>query len=183
MSLVSCEVLFYFFMPQSGSFYSSYPELVHGDSAKGFNLSNPVKYHIKANLINLALQKTDHAATDSTLNATAAGIYKEGYDEAKHKSKTYLFILLPVWSLLIFGIFYRKNSFYVPHLVFAMHLFSFFLLTDLVFLIFYFNILNLNIIRNDTHLLPFFIIVLVYFSMNDTSFNYRDGAVASLFWF
>lgn len=160
--LVSC-LLFFFFMPHSGSFYTSYEQLETGFRKQGFSLDNPVKYDIQTVLQEKARKRLGPDATETAVKEQAQAIYRVAYERAAVYSKTYLILLLPVWAFLIYLLFLRSNSRFVPHLVFAAHLFSFFLLLDLMFLLFYFELLQLPVIETFKHLLPFLLIVLVYF--------------------
>jgi hypothetical protein len=172
---IVCSLLFYFFMPNSGSFYSSYPELDAGYRSAGFDLHNPVKYNIRGHLRERAIVRAPQylpdtviklykgrTLPDSLLQKVANGLYRDAYQNAAPRSKTWLFLLLPVWALLLFALFYRQQHYYVPHLIFAMHLLCFFLLTDLIFLIFFFDIVGVQVVENHIHLAPFFAMLLLY---------------------
>ncbi|MBI3719773.1 MAG: DUF3667 domain-containing protein [Sphingobacteriales bacterium] len=161
--LLITSVLFYFFMPNSGSFYSSYNQLNNAFIKKGFTIENFFKYNISKTLKEKAITIKGSDASTEAINQKSNEIYEAAYEKAAHNSKTWLFLILPVWALFVYLLFYRRHPYYVQHLVFAMHLFSFFLLTDMVFLVFYFDILGLHLIETLKHLLPFLIIALVYF--------------------
>jgi Protein of unknown function (DUF3667) len=160
---IICSLLFFFFMPKSGSFYAYYTDLRDGYKAPGFSSDNPTKYNVNAKLRSLAIAKAGENAPDSTLVKVATDIYwNKVFDKSAVMSKTYLFLVLPFWGLFIYALFYRQNSYFVPHLIFAVHAFSFFLLLDMLFLIFFVDILDMHIVENHTHLLPFFILTGVY---------------------
>jgi hypothetical protein len=159
---IIASVLFYFFIPKSDSFYSSYDQLTAGIQNKGLSLDNPVKYNINNHLKRKALKDTGNKPGVDSLNKLASKIYVQAATKMTGKSKSFLFLILPFWGMGIFLLFYRKNRFYVPHLVFALHAFCFFLLADMAFLVFYFDLLGLHSVHNTTHLLPFFILLLVY---------------------
>ena len=156
------SVLFYLIMPNSGSFYASYYELNSGYQASGFSLDNPVKYDINGHLREMVYEKYGADLPDSLLNEKANAIYSQAYGKAPGNSKTYLFLLTPIWGLMLYLLFYKQQAFYVQHLIFAMHIFSFFLLLDALFLFFWFEIMHVAIVENTLHLLPFFIWVLIY---------------------
>lgn len=159
---IICSLLFYFFIPRSDSFYSSYDVLMAGYRQKGLSIDNPVKYNINAHLKRLAEKKAGIEASKDSINKTANIIYAKAAAKMTGKSKTFLFVLLPFWALFIYLLFFRKQRYYVPHVVFALHVFSFFLLLDMAFLVFYFDILKLNTVQNTTHLLPMFLLLLLY---------------------
>ena len=93
---------------------------------------------------------------------TSADVYARVEEKAAIMSKTWLFLIVPVWGLILYAIFYRQNPFFVPHLVFTLHIFSFFLIADLLSLVILFDILKLNFIQTTVHLLPFLLIMLIY---------------------
>lgn len=160
---IICNVIFFFFMPKTGSFYAHYQELRDGYKASGFSLDNPTKYNVNAKLRALAIAKTGENAPDSTLNKVATDIYwNKVFDKSAVMSKTYLFLIVPIWGLFIYALFYRQNTYFVPHLIFAMHTFSFFLLLDMLFLILFFDIVKVQVVENHIHMLPFFVLVGIY---------------------
>jgi hypothetical protein len=161
---IICSLIFFFFMPKSGSFYAYYRELSEGYKSKGFSFENPTAYNINAKLKTLAIAQVGATAPDSTINKTANAIYLKALDKAATLSKTYLFLIVPIWGLLIYALFYRQNSYFVPHLIFAMHIFCFFLLLDVLFLIVLFDVFKLQVVENNKHLLPFFILMGIYIS-------------------
>lgn len=156
------SVLFYFFMPRTSSFYESCYELQESYRAAYFNPGNPIKYNINEKLRVLALKETGRNAPDSVTGKTISAIKLKVEDTAASISKTWLFIVVPVWGLFFYGLFYRQNNFYSPHLVFAMHIFSFFLITDMLALILLFNVLKFHVIKSTVHLLPLLFLILAY---------------------
>ncbi len=159
---IICSLLFYLFIPRSDSFYSAYDQLVSGYRQNGFSIDNPVKYNINAHLKRKAARVTGVDAATDSINKTANTIYAKAITKMTGKSKTFLFVVLPFWALALYLLFFRKQRFYVPHVVFALHTFSFFLLLDMAFLVFYFDILKLDTVHNTTHLLPMFLLLLLY---------------------
>lgn len=156
------SLFFYLLMPNSGSFYASYEELRDGYASASFSLDNPVKYNINGKLRDLVYEKHGTGIPDSLVNKKANEIYVKAYDKAASYSKTFLFLIVPFWGLFLYALFYQNREYYVQNLIFAMHAFSFFLLSDVVFLFFLFEVFKVKVVHNTTHLLPFFILVLVY---------------------
>lgn len=155
-------VLFYLFISDSGSFYADFEQLQYAYEQKGFSPDNPFKYNLNNVLVKKARNKLTATATVEEIKAKANDLYARGIEKTAARSKTFLFIMLPFWALFAWLLFYRKQSFYVPHVIFAAHVFSFFMLLDMLFLIFYFDILGVKVVHNSTHLLPFFILFIVY---------------------
>jgi hypothetical protein len=159
---IVASVLFYLFMPDSASFYAGYDQLQYGYEQKGFSPDNPVKYNINRAIVQKAKSKLPAHATVDEIKAKANDLYARGIEKTAARSKTFLFIILPFWAFFAWLLFYRKQSFYVPHVIFAAHVFSFFMLLDMLFLVFYFDIIGIKVVHNSTHLLPFFIWFIVY---------------------
>lgn len=156
------SVIFYFFMPNSASFYATFDELNEGFHKNGFSLSNPFKYDINRTLVLKAGKGLPETSSKDEIRQKANTLYATGIEKAAGRSKTMLFLVLPFWALLLWALFYRTQPFYVPHLIFTLHTISFFLLLDLIFLLFYFKIIGLQLVNNRTHLLPFFLLLLWY---------------------
>lgn len=159
---IVASIIFYFFMPASASFYTSFEELHSGFERKGFSLQNPTKYDINRVLVLKARKKMPDTANKDALRQQANAIYERAIGKAATMSKTLLFLILPLLAFLGYLLYFKKQRFYVPHVIFATHTFSFFLLLDVVFLVFYFNILGLRVVENHTHMLPFFLIIQLY---------------------
>jgi Protein of unknown function (DUF3667) len=155
-------VLFYLFMPDSASFYAGYEQLQYGYQEKGFSPNNPVKYNINKALVQKAKSKLPATATVKEIEAKVNDLNVKGIDKTAGRSKTFLFLILPFWALFAYLLFYGKQPFYVPHVIFAAHVFSFFMLLDMLFLIFYFDVIGVKVVYNSTHLLPFFVWFIVY---------------------
>lgn len=126
-------VLFYLFLAKATAFYSNL-----GDMSRGFKQGN-------------FISNTFHVDTESlfTQKATASGrnsdeFWKEMSVEAAHRSKTWLFLVVPVWGLCLWGLFYKRIRFAVPHLIYALHGFTFFVLFDMICLVFLRYILQVS---------------------------------------
>ena len=68
----------------------------------------------------MALQMTEVALVGQLTTAAA------------QQSKTWLFLIIPLWGSLIFLFFHRKMPWIAPHLIFAMHGLTFYILLDLL---------------------------------------------------
>jgi hypothetical protein len=90
---------------------------------------------------------------------TEHAVIKAVESEAAHKSKTYLFLLIPLWGLTFYLLFWRSSSFLVPHVVFASHAISFVILLFMVY-VFAFRLFGSDV--NDIKLIPLVIIFLSY---------------------
>lgn len=155
-------VLFYLFIADSGSFYADFEQLQYAYQQKGFSPDNPFKYNLNNVLVKKARNKLPANATVEEIKIKANDLYAKGIQKAASRSKTFLFVMLPFWALFAWLLFYRKQPFYVPHIIFAAHVFSFFMLLDMLFLIFYFDVVGVKVVHNSTHLLPFFIWFILY---------------------
>ncbi len=120
---ILASLLFFVVSPNTGSFYALLEEMQSGHRT-GSRLENLFRYDIDAKLVQAARAES-LPARDVWFRTEAA---------AAKKSKTFLFAMLPVWALMLYGLFRRRNAYYVPHLVFAVHSFSFFLLLDLAYI-------------------------------------------------
>jgi hypothetical protein len=114
------SVMFYFFLPGVAAHFASYGNLVNG-----YRTNNPMDnvFHYDAatavaSKASLALE--DEAHRQSTL-----------VSEAARHSKTWLFLIIPVWGSLIYLLFRKRLPWLGPHLIFAMHALTFYLLFDL----------------------------------------------------
>lgn len=116
-------ILFYFVFPVTSSFFASVSDMKAGYDST-FSTANVFQFDInnylaqKAQLKNISIQQ----------------LTIETEKEASHKSKVYLFMILPFWGAIIYALFGKSISYYVPHLVFAVHSFTFFILLDLIFI-------------------------------------------------
>ncbi|MBI1767398.1 MAG: DUF3667 domain-containing protein [Bacteroidetes bacterium] len=111
---IIASVLFYFFFPKASTFFAPVAQL-QLNNRFGFNATKVVQ---------------DKATADST---TTHLIIKAAETEAVHKSKAYLFILIPFWGLLFYLLFWRSNPFLVPHVILAAHSLSFFIVLFMIY--------------------------------------------------
>lgn len=68
------------------------------------------------------------------LNSTPAVQAQRVFDRAGQESKVFLGLLVPVLALVLYGLCARRERRFVPHLIAATHLFTVFLVFDLLFL-------------------------------------------------
>ncbi len=120
---IVASVIFFVVSPNTGSFYALIDELQAGYSNHS-RLENTFNYDVM-NKLQTASQRNGVTVRNAWLSAEKI---------AASKSKTFLFVMLPLWAVVLFALNYAKNEFYVPHLVFAIHSFSFFLITDLLYI-------------------------------------------------
>jgi hypothetical protein len=110
------SVLLYFIFPSNATFF--HPIQYMG---KGVNL---IKFDGTT-----AIKKKAEADSTST-----HVIIKQGNTEAAHKSKAFLFLLIPFWGFLFYLLFYKALPWIVPHLIFVTHLLSFLIILFIVHL-------------------------------------------------
>lgn len=117
---IVASLLFYFFLPTTTAYFTSPQDLSKGYQERNF-LMNAWHYDAGKAFAEKAekLQMREETLTHSI---TA---------EAAQKSKTWLFVLIPVWGALIYLFYSGKIPWLVPHFVFAMHGLTFYILFDL----------------------------------------------------
>ncbi len=142
---IIASVLFYFFFPKAFTFFAPVKQL-EMNNRFSFDAAKVVK---------------EKAASDST---TAHLVIKTAESEAAHKSKAYLFILIPFWGLFFYLLFWRSNPFLVPHIVLAAHNLSFFII---LFMVYYplAKLIGLKKIGDD-ELIVMAVIYLIYIFMS-----------------
>jgi hypothetical protein len=153
-------VLFYFLLPSVNAYYLT------ADQFDGvFGAENLTHYNSADKII----EKT-----------TKYGVSKERVIEAAtretiHSSKIFLFTIVPVWAVVLFILFHTSNGFYVSHLVFSLHCFTFFIITHMLYLY------TLTWFMNSEPLLyfvPLFLIFAVYIFIAIRNF-YHTGIIAT----
>lgn len=117
-------VLFYFFFSNATAFFSNL-----GDMNRGYAEHNYLSNTFQVNTESLFSQKVAVAQREPEQ------YWKELSADASRRSKAWLFLIAPVWGLLLWLLFYRKIKWVVPHLVFALHGLTFFVLLDTLFLL------------------------------------------------
>lgn len=142
---LTVAVAVHFFLPTTNVYFELLDELISGYN-NGNRLQNVLGYNM-AQAIQLKSQ---------ALNITPSEFYTLAFKKCWENSKLYLIAIPPFWALLIWGLYYVQNRFYLPHLVFALHGFTFFMAIDLLFLLIMSDLLKFNSI-DDLWFLPLFI--------------------------
>ncbi len=124
-------VLFYLFFGRATAFYSGIQDL-----NRAYENGNRIANTLQVDTRSILLQKA--AALQREPNA----LWDEIAAEAGRRSKAWLFVIVPVWGLLLWAIFFKRVKWLVPHMVFALHGLSFFILFDMVLLLFFRNLLG-----------------------------------------
>lgn len=115
------SVLFYCFFERA---YAAPVQVLSSAYARGAWLGNVLHYDIATVLTAKA------AATGQPLDTLAMRVF----DRASQESKVFLGLLVPFLACVLHVLFRRQWPRHVPHFIAALHLFSVFLLFDLVFL-------------------------------------------------
>lgn len=113
-------LLFYFFLPTTPVYFSAPDDLIIGYK-KHKVLMNTFYYDFENALSEKAIA---NQVNEETLKINIAA-------KASEYSKTLLFLVIPFWGGLIFLFFQKKLPWLAPHLIFAMHGISFYMLVDL----------------------------------------------------
>lgn len=116
-------VPFYFIFPVTSSFFASVSDIEAGYETT-FSMANLFRFDINDYLIQKANEN----------KISVQQLTNETEKEASHKSKVYLFLILPFWGAIIYALFRNSISYYVPHLVFAVHSFTLFIIIDLIYI-------------------------------------------------
>jgi hypothetical protein len=117
------SLIFYFVFPHSTAYISQSFQLDHGLKNKN-RIENLFQYDAMKNL----REKAD--ASQKAISDVIA----EFHSKAADRSKGFLFLIIPFFAFFLWIFFLKYNRFYVVHLIFALHSFSFFLLWDLLYL-------------------------------------------------
>ncbi len=117
---VVAGLLFYFFLPTATAYFTSYRDLARGYQEQDF-LMNSFHYDFGRALAEKAVR----------LHVDEETLKSDVIARASHLSKTWLFIIIPFWGTIIFLFFRQKMPWLAPHLIFAMHGLTFYILLDL----------------------------------------------------
>ena len=142
---LTVAVAVHFFLPTTNVYFELLDELISGYN-NGNRLQNVLGYNM-AQAIQLKSQ---------ALNLTPAEFYTLAFKKCWENSKLYLIVSPPFWALFIWGFYYVQHRFYLPHLIFALHGFAFFMAIDLLFLLIMSDLLKFDSI-DDLWFLPLFI--------------------------
>lgn len=117
---VLAGILFYFFLPSVPAHFSHCHDLV-----RGFETHNIV--------LNTFRYDAGQALTEMSGSGRIGmdDLIKDIDKAAGQRSKTWLFLIIPFWGIFVYPFFQNRNSWLVPHLIFAMHGLTFYILTDL----------------------------------------------------
>jgi hypothetical protein len=116
---VFSSVIFYFLLPHTNAYYHTTYEL----DGK-FGIENLIQYNANHKVYEKSIQY--NVSQEQFANAIN--------EKTIHSSKLFLFAIFPIWAFILFALFYKSNSFYVTHLVFSLHCFTFFILVHLIYL-------------------------------------------------
>lgn len=114
-------LLFYFVFPPSYLFFAAIVNMGTGydNNAVG---ANTIHYNIGYKIKQIAAQK------NMPVEQVIAEIEKEAY----YKSKEFLFIILPFFAGMVYLLFRKANHYFIPHLILALNLLSFFIILNLL---------------------------------------------------
>jgi hypothetical protein len=135
----------HFFLPTTNVYFELLDEIREG-YATGNRLQNIVGYDMST-----AIQEKS-----KKLGISEAQFYTLAFKTCWENSKLFLIAITPFWALFLWGLHYRQHRYYLPHLIFAMHSFAFFMAIDLLFLLTMNNLLHFESI-DDWWFLPLFI--------------------------
>ncbi|MFN8255682.1 MAG: DUF3667 domain-containing protein [Bacteroidales bacterium] len=117
---IAAGLLFYFFLPTTPVYFSTPDDLIVGYREHKV-LMNSFYYDFKNVLSEKAIvNQVDEESLKINIAATAS-----------ENSKTLLFLVIPFWGGLIYMFFQKKMPWLAPHLIFAMHAITFYMLADL----------------------------------------------------
>lgn len=115
-------LLFYLFFPTTSAFFSN-----PADMNRGYEPHNLMSNTFHLDLPGLIEKKAAEKGMDAE-----RFVQQTMGDKASPKSKAWLFLLIPAWGIVLWGMFWHKSKWLVPHLVFALHGLTFFILFDLL---------------------------------------------------
>jgi hypothetical protein len=153
--------LFYLLIPSSNAYFSTVEDLKGNDV-----LVSLVHYNVDNKINEKAIQY--HISREQ--------VVKSVIERTIHSSKLYLFTILPFWALFLFALFHKSNQFYVSHLLFSLHCFTFFLLIHMLYLYVLSWFMNSEPL---SYLIPLFIIFVIYVFLAVRKV-YHPGILASL---
>lgn len=156
---IVASVLFYFVYPANATFYSGIKNMTYG---------NILHYDVTPRL-------EKKVRVDSV---SMRQVMESVNNEAAHKSKAFLFIIIPLLGLAYYLMFRKSISFLVPHVVFATHNLSFLILLFLAYISGALVFGHQNI--GDAELMPLAIIFAFYIYIAIRRV-YRQKITASLF--
>lgn len=120
---LTVAVIVHFFLPNSNIYFDMVDEIRSG-YASGNRLQNTFGFDA-AGVVHTQMKKR---------GISEAQFYELAFKTCYENSKFYLFVIAPFWAFPIWLFFYRQYRYYLPHLIFAVHSFAFFMIFDLLFL-------------------------------------------------
>ena len=147
---VVATVLFYFIYPPSYLFFSAIENINNGYHGNAIG-TNVFHYDVGGKIKQFAIQK----------NLTINQAIEEVEKEASHKSKEFLFIILPFLALMTYALFRKANSYFIPHLILWVYLLSFFIIANLLIISVIFWVFHLKDV-DDTYFESIAVVFIAY---------------------
>lgn len=154
---IIASVLFYLIFPKVSTFYASLIDL-RENNLYGFDVTKVINEKVKV---------------DETSEQI---VIREVEKEASHKSKAFLFLLIPFWGFSFYLLFWKSNSFYVPHVIFSIHSLSFLIV---LLVIYYLSAFAIGIRRIGDFELIFFAVIYITYLFMAIRKVYQRSIVAS----
>jgi hypothetical protein len=142
---LSVAVAVHFFLPTTNVYFELIDAL-----REGYDQKQPWQNLLNYDIGSAIAQKSHERGISQ------AEFYTLAFKVCWEKSKLFLISIPPFWALCIWGLYYSKNRYYLPHLVFALHGFALFMAIDLFFLLIMSDLLKFDSI-NDLWFLPLFV--------------------------
>lgn len=167
---VVASVIFYLAFPSIYMFFSSVENIKTGYE-KNIFVVNVFHYDIDSRIHQIA----------GVRKISDEQVVTEAIQEAAHKSKEFLFLILPFFAWMFYLLFRRKNPYYVPHLIFTVYLFSFFIIATLIGILIILTILHLFRIRyGDEIYFDGMVIVFFLYMILSVKKVYQQGWIKSI---
>lgn len=132
---VVAALIFFIFQPRTTSFHVYWVDMLEGYKSGHITPDNLLRYNLERRMAQIILAKdstvkTDKARKNELVNQTV----DKAVSVAAPRSKAFMFMLIPFWGFILWVFFRRQQKYFVPHLVAALHILSFFLIADMLFL-------------------------------------------------
>lgn len=157
---VVAALIFFIFQPRTTSFHVYWVDMLEGYKSGHITPDNLVRYNLERRIARILLAKD---STVRTNNARKEELVRQTVDKAVSiaapRSKAFMFMLIPFWGITLWVFFGRQQKFLAPHLVAALHILSFFLIADMLYLQvmhFFFTYLS------DWQIMPILLLLLAY---------------------
>jgi len=117
---VVASVLFYFILPTTTAYFAGPKDLIEGYAHQNL-VANTFQYDYGSFVTEKATRlQVDESVLENNIITKAA-----------QQSKTWLFLLIPFWGIVIYLFYKGKMPWLTPHFIFAMHGLTFYILLDL----------------------------------------------------